>query len=138
MGFNSPMAESNPTTDQDVLRFIIERIDSVPHLEGLLLMWESRPKNWTVEELAKRIYVKNDVARGVLYDLARQDLIVPVPGASNQYVYESRSPEIDRLVESLQAKYRFEIVAISTMIHRKSSAAVRDFAEAFRFTKEQS
>jgi hypothetical protein len=131
------MTDSSQLTEQEVLRFILDRIDSVPHLEALLLLWESRPKVWTEEELARRLYVKTDVARTLLQDLVRQSLIVNVPGDANLYAYESTSAELDSLVSAVEAKYRVEIVAISTMIHRKASSAVRGFAEAFRFTKER-
>jgi hypothetical protein len=36
-----------------------------------------------------------------------------------------------------EAVYRRQIVRISTLIHSKPSSAVRDFARAFRFTKEK-
>jgi len=32
--------------------------------------------------------------------------------------------------------YRREVVRVSTLIHSKPSSPVRDFARAFRFTKE--
>lgn len=41
------------------------------------------------------------------------------------------------MISQLEAIYRREIVRISTLIHAKPSAAIRDFARAFRFTKEK-
>jgi hypothetical protein len=131
------MPENNPITDRDVEQFILDCIDSVPHLEALLLMWNSRPKVWTVDDLAQRLYVERDVASSLLHGLVRQNLIANVPGSPEQYLYESRSAERDKLVSAVNNKYRLEIVAVSTMIHRKASSAVRDFANAFRFTKER-
>lgn len=130
------MTEGN-ITDQDVLRFIYERIDSVPHLEALLLIWSSKPKDWSANELAQRLYVDHQVALDLLQNLVRKNLIVNAPGVPDRYFYESASPESDILIGAVHAKYRAEIVAVSTMIHRKASSAVRDFADAFRFTKEK-
>ncbi len=121
----------------DVLRFIFERIESVPHLEALLLIWNSRPQPWLVEDLAKRLYVDRNVALGLAQDLTSQGLISRNPGPPEQFCYESKSGESDHLIAALQAKYKVEIVTVSNMIHRKMSSAVRDFADAFRFKKER-
>jgi DNA-binding MarR family transcriptional regulator len=56
-------------------RFILEKIDSVPHLEALLLLWNSRPGKWPVGEIAKRLYIPEDRASRILQDLARQSLV---------------------------------------------------------------
>src|SRR5215510_8682008 len=59
----------------DVLRLILERIDSVPHLETLLLLWDSGGKPWTEAEVANRVYVRGDTARGVLERLVQRGLV---------------------------------------------------------------
>jgi len=123
--------------NQEVDQFILEEIDSVPHLEALLLLWNSRPAVWTTEELAKRLYVDTGVGRVLVEDLARKRLIAPVPGVPEQYRYQSLSEEKDLLIGRLDLIYRREVVRISNMIHSKPSSAVRDFARAFRFTKER-
>jgi len=123
--------------ERDVYRFITEKIDSVPHLEALLLLWNSRPSKWSAEDLAKRLYTERDAARTLLQDLAREDLIAAFPGPAEQYYYDSKSPEKEQTIELVDATYRKHVVRISTMIHSKASSAVRDFARAFRFKKER-
>lgn len=123
--------------DSEVFRFIREEIDSVPELEALLLLWSSSPTGWSGRELAQRLYVNPEVANKLLADLARKKLIAPMPGAQGSYRYDSSSEEQNRLMGGVDATYRQEIVRISTMIHAKPSPAVRDFARAFRFTKEK-
>ncbi len=129
------MAESDQEQRQ-VDEFVLEKIDSVSHLEALLLLWNSRPKQWSPEELARRLYVDAKIAQELLADLQRSDLIVAVSNSDESYFYETRSEETDRLIESVDATYRYQIVRISNLIHSKGSSAVRDFARAFRFTKE--
>lgn len=123
--------------DSEVFRFIMEEIDSVPELEALLLLWSSSTAAWSGRELAQRLYVSAEVANKLLADLARKKLIAAIPGAQGSYRYESSSEEQNRLMGRVDATYRREIVRISTMIHAKPSSAVRDFARAFRFTKEK-
>ena len=45
---------ASPEIPARVLQFLAERIDTVPQLEALLLLWESPQRQWTEEELAAR------------------------------------------------------------------------------------
>jgi len=118
----------------EVDRFILERIESIPHLEAVLLLWRERPHTWSVEDLAKRLWVKPEVAKIILQDLARDRLLSAAP-EPRHYCYLS-TPDNDRLLSSLNEAYRHEMIRISNMIHSKASSAVREFARAFRLNKE--
>ena len=123
--------------ENDVYRFIQQEIESVPHLEALLLLWNSRPQPWTVENLAKRLYVSNEFVTTLLQELARRELVEFDAGPPEGYRYRSDSVEQDKLIAALDSTYRREVVRISTMIHSRPSASVRDFARAFRFTRKK-
>ena len=123
--------------ESEIIRFIVDQIDSVPQLEALLLVWNSRPAIWTPEELGKRLYVSNDLGRDLLQELVRKRLITSIQGAVEGYRYESASEEQDALIGRLDEMYRREVVRVSNMIHAKPASALRDFARAFRFTKEK-
>jgi len=120
----------------EVDRFILEHIDSVPHLEALLLLWQGDLDHWTAEDVAKRLWIDGEHARSVLQDLVRDQLIVLVPSEREQYRY-SPDAQVDQLMQAVADAYRGEMVRISTMIHAKPSSAVRAFARAFRFGKKQ-
>ncbi len=127
------MNAENRLVDQ----FILDQIDTIPHLEALLLVWGRRPKAWTVDEIAKELYVSQELALRVLKDLVQRDLLEETPSPASQYQYRSRSLEHDKLVALVDATYRRELIRVSGMVHSKASSAVRDFARAFRFTKEK-
>ncbi len=116
-------------------KFLLEKIDTVPHLEALLLLWNKRPKSWAVEEMAKELYLAPEPTRAILDDLVRQELIVlaPAPGG---YRYEPEA-ERDRLIGSVDSIYRRELIRVTRLIHSKPSSAVRAFAQAFRLTKDR-
>jgi predicted ArsR family transcriptional regulator len=122
---------------KEVDEFILEQIDTVPHLEALLLLWNSRPKQWTVEEMASALYVSSGTARNILQVLARRGLLVAGRGTPENYRYESISSKQDSLIETVDATYRRNLVRISRMIHSKAAPGVREFAQAFRFTKDR-
>jgi len=129
------MHEDTPIT-RLVDQFIVEQIDTVPHLEALLLFWEKRPKTWSQREIAAALFVPTELAGKILGDLVERNLVTVLP--ENQgFQYFSRTTEQDNLVASVAATYRRELVRISRMIHAKAPASIRDFARAFRFTKEK-
>lgn len=119
----------------DPYEFILEKIDSVPHLEALMLLWNSRPVGWTCEELASRLYIPLEKVNNLLRDLIRLQLITEAPP---KYSYFPRSEDQNDMMRLVDEAYRRDVVRISNMIHSKESSAVREFARAFRFKKERS
>jgi DNA-binding IclR family transcriptional regulator len=121
----------------DVYEFILENIDSVPHLEALILLWNSRPVWWTSEELVSRLYVPLDEVNRLLRDLVRMEFVSQSSLPEAKYSYQPKSTEQDELLSSLDHAYRKDLVRISTMIHSKASSSVREFARAFRLRQEK-
>lgn len=58
------MTKKSPQPEMDAYEFIRQSIDSVPHLEALMLLWNSRPAGWTPEELATRLYIPYSFGAG--------------------------------------------------------------------------
>ena len=110
--------DGNYSVDQ----FLRDQIDTVPHLEALLLLWNSRPKAWTVVDMANALFLAPRSAREILGDLVRQRLIAPVPETGESYRYEPE-PEKDQLLASVDATYRRELVRISVLIHSRPSTS---------------
>jgi predicted ArsR family transcriptional regulator len=129
------MTSGQDNTDAAVIRFILDQIESVPNLEALLLLRDTRPQKWTISDLSKRLYISRDAARGLLEDLIHRGLIHR-DADGTAYFYQAASEEQDQLIGLVDETYRRQLVRISQLIHSKPSAAVRDFARAFRFTKK--
>jgi len=120
----------------EALQFIAENIDSVPHLEALILLWNSRPVSWSLPELTSRLYVTPDRAHEILRDLMRLQLVQEMEGSQARFCYFPRSGEQDTLMQEVDSIYRKDLVRVSNMIHSKESSPVREFARAFRFRKD--
>lgn len=118
-------------------RFILEQIDSVPQLEALLLLFNSQPKAWSTEEMANSLYVRDDVAVKILDSLLQRNLIARDSKSPDGYFYSGEDEGRNTLLEAVDAIYRKEVVRVSSMIHAKGSAGVRDFARAFRIKKDK-
>jgi hypothetical protein len=123
----------------DAYEFILKNMDTVPHLEALMLLWNSRPVGWTSEELKSRLYISDEKVKDLLSDLVRAQLVSESSsmGAAPKYSYLSHGPEQDELMRQVDEAYRRDLVRISTMIHAKTSPSVREFARAFLFKKEK-
>ncbi|HJT71608.1 MAG TPA: hypothetical protein VJ731_15525 [Terriglobales bacterium] len=129
------MPEQNPPS-AEVDRFIAEQIDTVPHLEALLLVWNSRPKAWTIAEMAHSLYVPPELAEGILRDLAQKNLIQDTGTSGDSYAYQS-SETRDGFMVQLDRTYRRDLIRVTRMIHAKAPSALSEFARAFRFTKDK-
>jgi predicted ArsR family transcriptional regulator len=116
-------------------QFVMQQIDSVPHLEALLLLFNSQPKAWSVEEMAKSLYVRSEAAAKILDSLLQRNLIAL--DSSHVFFYNAEDHARNTVLEAVDAIYRKEVVRVSSMIHSKGSAGVRDFARAFRIKKER-
>lgn len=125
-----------PISPQDVDSFILNDIDSVPHLEALLIVRAHRPQSFSIAEVASQLYIHEEAAASILRDLERRGFLRTVSGDANRYEYAA-SGELEALVMQVEITYRRELVRVANMIHSKASSAVRDFARAFRFTKEK-
>lgn len=116
----------------EVEQFLLAAIETVPHLEALLLIFQDPQAVWTVDELAARIYVDNPQAAAVLEDLTRRKLIARVEQSPPRYQFLTASPAETELLHKVAQAYRTQLVQVARFIHSKPSASVRDFARAFR------
>lgn len=117
---------------QQVDQFILEEIDSVPHIEALLLLWTSRPRQWSVEELARSLYIPAERTQAILHDLQKRNLAVL---EGDRCCWDKASTR-EELMACVEQTYRRDLIRMTSMIHSKASPAVRQFARAFRFKKD--
>lgn len=102
-----------------------------------MLLWNSRPVGWTLEELSSRLYIAVERVEEQLSDLIRLGLITRAEESVVKYRYHAGTKRQDEMMEEVDAVYRIELVRVSTMIHSKASSGVREFSRAFRFKKEK-
>jgi DNA-binding IclR family transcriptional regulator len=121
---------------EDVLRFIEDRIDTVPQIEILLLLWENRGGTYTAGQLAARTFLSEDATIEVLKELQRRKFVTASADGS-LYAYDSAWDPAGEFMARVAATYRQHLVRVATLIHAKASPAVREFARAFAPKKEK-
>lgn len=117
----------------EIVRFISAHVDTVPQLEALLLLWESFPREWAVEEIAARVYVNKATASRITGDLHRRGLI-DITEQRLRFAAESAAAP---LVTQLAQTYRKHLIQVTELIHAKGSPAMQEFARAFQFKNER-
>lgn len=118
----------------DVRRFLLAAIPSVPHLEALLLVRLPSSAGWTAALLASRLYVEKRVAARLLNDLQREGLVRGSAGES--FVFAPKDPDLGALVAQVAAVYARQVVDVAELIHSSSDRKAHRFADAFRLRKD--
>jgi DNA-binding IclR family transcriptional regulator len=119
-----------------VLDFVIKRIDTVTHLEALLIMSAEESRLWSVDDIAARVYVAKPSAAAVLHALQNQRLIASDDSGA-LYRFSPASDEERQTILQTAAAYRKHLVPIATLIHKKASDPVQEFARAFSLKKDE-
>ena len=117
----------------DIRQFILEKIDSVPHIEALMLVWGKPDDVWTKEQLARHLYVPPANAKKIAQGLVRRGLLKAAAGG---FAFDSAWDPDSAFMQRLALTYGRQLVAVATLIHTNVSAGVRDFADAFNLKKE--
>jgi hypothetical protein len=113
--------------------FILKFIDSVAHLEALLLLRANPQTAWEAPAVAARLYTSTDQAGEVLAQLCSERLLVC---ENNRYRYEGQAPEHLAMIDRLAESYAKHLIPITNLIHSKPRR-IREFADAFKFRKDR-
>ena len=119
----------------EIEQFILQNIESLAQLEGLLLLHHDRQRTWDPEELAKALYTSPETCEALLTDLQRRGLAVADSGGP-RYRYRPAEADVDRLVGELAAIYQQRRVAVITLIYSKPGK-VKTFADSFRLRRDK-
>jgi hypothetical protein len=118
---------------EDVHRFILTSIPSVPHLEALLLLRRERGAEWDEARLARRLYVAEKTARTLLADLSEAGFVAALPGTDAVFVFRPASPEQSETLDKVADAYSRNLIEVTNLIHGRSA---RLFADAFRIRRD--
>jgi hypothetical protein len=111
------MNRNRENIPDDVKSFVVERIPSVSFLEALLQLRASEAGEWNREQLAKKIYVSEDVAEALLNALHSGGFAERVAVTSPTYRYRPQSEEFRHKIDKLAVTYSRHLVGISRLIH---------------------
>lgn len=122
-----------PHISDEVRRFLLGAIPSVPHLEALLLLHADPARGWDAAALAGRLYLDPARAAALLADLVRAELAVADDGG---YRFATADPALAAVVGELARVYARHVVAVAELIHSTPDRRARRFADAFLLRKD--
>lgn len=118
----------------DIRDFILNFVDSIAHIEALMLLRRDPEISWDAASLAARLYISVDDAKRVLEELGARGLLM----VNNEvYRYGCASPELKAMVDRLARIYAAQLIAVTNLVHAKTSSRIKQFADAFRLRKEK-
>ena len=123
---------------EELRRFVLTSIASVPHLEALLLLRNCTHQDWTVQEVAERLYIGEKLAATVLADLSRAGMTVTLRHDTGEPVfrYQPATAALAKVIDALADLYARRLVDVTHLIHSKLERKAQQFADAFTFRKE--
>jgi hypothetical protein len=121
---------------EDIRRFVLTSIPSVPFLEALLLMRADPEQPWTRDTLARRLYVRDKVAEGLLAELCRSGMAAPISANADAYCYRPREDVLRERIDRLADLYASHLVDITHLIHSTLDRKAQQFADAFKWRKD--
>ena len=130
---NAIHVSQEPLPD-DVRRFILTSIPSVPYLEALLLLRSQPGRPWDALTVARRLYVPESKAVELLRALRESGLAVAEGGAG--FRYQPSAAEHDAMIGRVQQLYASRLVEVTDLIHTRVEKRALQFADAFRWKKE--
>lgn len=120
---------------QDIKQFILDKMDSVAQLEGLLLLRSNPQMDWSVEEVGRRLYISQQQAAEVLAHLFEEGFLTAAKGESSSYRFQPNTPELGGMVDRVAELYSKYLVSVTNLIHSKPQTKVQKFADAFKLRK---
>jgi len=120
---------------EEIRRFILTSILSVPFLEALLMYREARGEALPPTQVGRRLYISERATAEVIEQLLAARFIEP----AGEHVLGHRfAPEGEAAarVEQLAHFYRSHLVEVTALIHTKTGRMATQFSDAFKFRKD--
>lgn len=122
------------TIPEDLRRFVLTSVPSVPFLEALLLLRADPQHAWQADTLARRLYIRERTAEALLDDLCTAGMAVR--GDPAGYTYHPESDALRDRIDRLAELYTARLVDVTNLIHSSLDRKAQQFADAFKWRKD--
>jgi len=126
----------NTLIPEDVQRFILVSVPSVPFLEAMLLVRNEPEHGWNKRLLAKRLYVTEKAAADLLQALSDGGILKEDSRMIENYHYDPHSDELDAMIARVSIAYARNLIDVTNLIHSQTAKKALRFADAFKWRKD--
>jgi hypothetical protein len=122
----------NPIPD-DVRRFILTSIPSVPFVEAALLLRRQPDAALDTREVAAALYIQEAAAAELLRQLCEAGALHVEDG---RYRYAPRDERLAAAWDRLAEAYSANLIGVTNLIHDTTRKSAQRFADAFKLRKD--
>lgn len=127
---------TKPDIPDEVRRFILTSVPSVPYLEAVLLLRAEPLAGWDAPRLARRLYLGEARAAELLTQLATAGIAQAAPHAPGNFRFDPATPELRAMLDALARVYAANLVGVTDLIHSRIDKRAQQFADGFRWRKD--
>jgi hypothetical protein len=127
----------NEAIPEHIQRFILLSVDSVSHLEAMLLLRYDPSKDWDAKMMAQSLFISEKKAGDLLSDLCAAGF-VKQHADTTVYRYHPISKELTDTINQLSQIYSKNLIEVTNLIHSKTNRQAQEFGDAFKWNKEGS
>jgi hypothetical protein len=121
--------------NEHVRRFILTSIDSVPHLEAILLLRYDQEVDLDVKTMAQKLYISTKRSQEILDDLCASNFVKR--NTPSTYCFEPESLELRNTIDELADIYAKHLIEVTTLIHSKTDKQAQQFGDAFKWQTDK-
>lgn len=121
----------------DIRRYVLQCIPSVPYMEAALLMRENHAQSWRPDRLARRLYLPDEEGLKLLARMRKDGIVELVNGETTEFQFAPKSAELRELWERLAALYAHHLIEVTAIIHSRTDDKANMLAAAFVWRKEK-
>lgn len=129
------MSERTPDLEisYDLRQLAARHLETMEHVEVLLLLARNEPREWTVAEVGTELRWEDKLAQACLEDLVMSRLLARTRGDDGgiAYRYTPNAPDRDT-VHALMRLYETRPLMLGRLIYDRPPTVARSFADAFR------
>jgi hypothetical protein len=125
-----------PPIPEDLRRFVLTGIPSVPFLEALLLLRGDPGRAWLAADVAGRLYVRERDAQALLDRLCHSGMARRCGDHGKAVMYHPATQALAELIDRLAELYARQLVQVTTLIHSTLDRKAQQFANAFTWRKD--
>jgi len=127
-------ADDDEAIPDEIRRFILTSIPSVPFMEAMLLFKALPGQPVTTRSLAERLYVGEKQAALLAEQLREARVVEPTGEGAHRYAPDAAlAAMLDRVAHA----YVHNLIGVTRIIHSRTERMAQQFADAFKFRKDR-
>ncbi|MBX3619158.1 MAG: hypothetical protein KF891_04090 [Rhizobacter sp.] len=122
---------------EDVRRFVLASIPSVPYLEAALLFHGAPAARYSSADVARSLYLPESRVRELLESMCQAGVIAACPDGDGLYRFAPIDETLADAIRKLAQAYAADMIGITHLIHDSTGKNAHRFADAFKLRKDR-